>query len=191
MLKDEDFYLPGTPYTKEEIRAVLLKKLNLKGDEVVYEVGSGSGTVTVELALSLPRGKVYAFEKDLQRLTVIKENLKRFSVRNVVLIPRALPCDLSAYPPPDTVVIGGSSNLREVLEQVGACLKNGGVLAGLAVTLESLAIYQEFFQNSSFTDYDGISIAVTRLKKAGNYHILNAQNPVFIFTGRKREEKNG
>ena len=191
MLRDEDFYLPGTPFTKEEIRAVVLKKLALHGDEVVFDVGAGSGTITVEVAKSLPRGKVYAFEKDPERLLVVKENLKRFSVNNVELIPKALPCDLADYPLPDKVIIGGSSNLIEVLKLVSGHLKKVGMVLGLAVTLESMAIYQAILPKPPFADFEGVGITVTRLKKAGNYHIMSSQNPVFIFTGRKKEEGDG
>ena len=107
-LPDEAFERGDVPMTKQEVRAAVLAKLAVRPEDILWDVGAGTGSVSVELALAAPRGRVYAVECRPEGCALIKANREKFRTRNLVLVEGLAPAALSDLPAPDAVFIGGS-----------------------------------------------------------------------------------
>lgn len=178
--------LAGVPMTKSEIRAICMSKLKLKKDSVCWDVGSGTGSVSVEMALQACCGKVYAVEKKEEACRLAEENKAAFGVTNLEIIEGSAPEACEDLPCPTHVFIGGSSGrLREI---IGLALgKNPEArIVATAITLESISELKECMEEYFFDDTEVVSVTVARDKKAGEYHIMTGQNPIYIFTMQKR-----
>lgn len=191
-LPDEWFQRGGAPgklvpMTKREVRAAALSQLRLRADAVCWDVGAGTGSVSIEMALQARRGKVYAVEKDDTALALLEENRGRFHVRNLEIVGGAAPEACRALPGPTHVFIGGSSgNLREIVAL--ALERNPAVrIVAAAVTLESIAEMNAIIKEFPSMDADVVCLNAARGRAAGPYHLMTAQNPVYLFTLRRRE----
>ncbi len=185
-LPDDSFARGETPMTKAEVRAVVMSKLRVRERETVYDIGAGTGSVSVELALAASRGMVFSVEKDVDAIELCKLNRQRFSLHNIKIVEGTAPDALSALPAPDAAFIGGSGGR---LEEIVACLraKNPAVrLAVNAVTLESAERAVRLLEGSGFTGVEAVQIQVNRIRKAGTGHMVTAQNPVTIVTAAGR-----
>ena len=184
-LPDEAFLRslePGklVPMTKSEVRSVCLSKLQLTQDAVCWDVGAGTGSVSIEMAIQASRGRVYAIEKNEQALALLQENKTRFSQENLDIVPGAAPQACEALPAPTHVFLGGTSgNLPEILALILHKNPHARIVA-TAVTLESAAALTGCMKN--FKSADCISMQVSKASAAGSYHLMKAQNPVWIFT---------
>lgn len=182
-VKDELFERAQVPMTKSEIRSVSLSKLQLRPDDIVYDVGAGTGSVSVEMALQAYEGSVYAVEFNEEALGLIRRNAERFGVWNLEVVEGKAPEALENLPAPDRVFIGGSKgNLAQILELL--IKKNPKVRVVVnAITLETMAEALEQFKKLGFNDIDIVQIFAAHGKTAGNYHMMQGQNPVFIISG--------
>ena len=178
-LPDEAFDRDDTPMTKSEVRAVSLAKLALTRDAVVYDVGSGSGSVTVEAARLASRGCVYAVEMKPQAAALTRQNVQKFHLENVRVIEGKAPEALEALPAPTHAFIGGSSgNMGDIVRCLLA--KSPRVrIAANAVTLESVAELSDIARR--FDHSDIAEIAVSKPRQLGRYRLMTAQNPVYVF----------
>ena len=188
-LPDEAFLRGGgrtdvVPMTKSEIRAVCLSKLQLPEDAVCWDIGAGTGSVSIEMALQAWRGQVYAVECREDALELLRENRHRFGAENLKIVPGTAPEACSSLPPPTHAFIGGSSgNLREIIYLLRE--KNPQVrVVATAVTLESISELTSIVKELSFanTDYEVISLTVAKDNITGGYHLMRGQNPVYIFS---------
>ena len=179
-LPDGAFERDRVPMTKEEVRAVCLSKLALSRGAVVYDVGSGSGSVSVECALIARRGLVYAIEKKEEAIALTRRNAEKFGLVNLRVVPGEAPEALLPLEPPTHAFIGGSSgNLREIVRVL--LDKDPRVrIVATAVTLETLAELTELAE--AFETCDIAEVQVNKPRKVGRYHLSDAQNPVYIFT---------
>ena len=179
-LPDEAFDRDETPMTKSEVRSVCLSKLELTRGAVVYDIGAGSGSVSVEAALQAAHGSVYAIEMKEKAAALTRRNGEKFGLTNLEVICGRAPEALEALPAPTHAFIGGSTG---GLEEIIDCLlrKNPRVrIVVNAVTLETTAALTELAKKFEYCDIAEVSIAKPRV--LGRYHLMTAQNPVFIFT---------
>lgn len=170
------------PMTKSEVRAVCLSKLRLTQDAVCWDVGAGTGSVAIEMALQATRGHVYAIEKKEDAVQLMDENRKKLFAHNMTIISGYAPdacCDL---PAPTHVFIGGSSgNLREIITL--AMEKNPHVrIVATAIAMETVAELTAIAGGNDFKESEIVSLTVARDRKAGSYHLMTGQNPIYIFT---------
>ena len=183
-LPDGSFLRGDVPMTKEEIRSVALCKLRLQPDHVVWDVGAGTGSVSLECALACPAGQVFAIEKNPTALKLLGENKGQLSAQNLTIVSGTAPEALRGLPAPDRVFLGGTSgNLEEILEQIFEKNPQARVVC-TAVTLETVAEAARLF--ASLENPEMVQIAVTRTRPAGRYHLMDAQNPVWMFSGEGR-----
>ncbi|MDR3170397.1 MAG: precorrin-6y C5,15-methyltransferase (decarboxylating) subunit CbiE [Treponema sp.] len=165
------------PMTKSEIRAVALSKLGIKPDYVCYDIGAGTGSVSVEMALQSWRGRVYAIERRGEARSLIGENCRGFHIGNVSIVEGEAPEVLEALPPPDAVFIGGSGGkVLKIIEALQRKNRNVRIVVS-AVTLETSSVVL-----AAFPDAEASWISVSRGKKVGECHLLSPQNPVMIIT---------
>jgi precorrin-6Y C5,15-methyltransferase (decarboxylating) len=183
-LPDEAFERDKVPMTKEEVRSVCVSKLALTRGAVVYDVGSGSGSVSVECARVASRGKVYAIEQKDTAIALTRRNAQRFGLVNLEVVPGTAPEALEPLEAPTHAFIGGSSgNLRQIVELLLA--KNPDVrIVATAVTLETVGELTGLMNEFEFADV--AELQVNKPRKVGRYHLSNAQNPVYIYTFQKK-----
>jgi precorrin-6Y C5,15-methyltransferase (decarboxylating) len=169
--------------TKSEVRAVCLSKLQLKPDMVLWDLGAGSGAVSVEASCLVGDGAVYAVEKNADRVAQIRANCLDFGAANVEVIPSALPDGMDALPEPDRIFIGGGGRaLPAIVAKAASRLKTGGIMVVNAVLLESMqnAVMAMRAQGLR-TDLVQIQVSRSRSMPAGDR--MEALNPVWIVRG--------
>jgi precorrin-6Y C5,15-methyltransferase (decarboxylating) len=177
-LPDDAFErIEGVPLTKAEVRALSLSKLSLRPGDICYDIGAGSGSVSVEMALAAYRGRVYAVERREDALSLIAKNAMSFHLGNVIAIHGEAPEALAGLPPPDAVFIGGSGgSIKELLAVVQGKNPRARIVV-TAITVETAAAVL-----SAFPDAELTQLSVARSKRAGDSHLLMAQNPVMIMS---------
>lgn len=183
-LPDDAFLRGDVPMTKEEVRTLALSKLRLNEDSVVWDVGAGTGSVSIECALSCPAGRVFAVEKKEAALALLAENKARFHASNLTIVGGTAPEALEELPAPDRVFLGGTSGeLSEILDVIFRKNPAARVVC-TAVTLETVAEAARLF--AGLEGADMVQVSATRTRQAGRYHLMDAQNPVWIFSGEGR-----
>lgn len=182
-LSDDAFLRGKVPMTKGEVRAVALSKLAVAPHHTVWDVGAGTGAVTVELGYQASAGQVFAVEQKGEAVALLKENKAKFALPNITIVEGTAPEALADLPAPDRVFIGGSSGN---LEEIVALILGKNPVAWLvitAVTLETLAQATTLFAKLQLP-VDMVQLSATRTRKAGSYHLMDAQNPVWIITAQ-------
>lgn len=173
------------PMTKSEVRAVCLSKLRLPDNAVCWDIGAGTGSVSIEMALQAYRGQVYAVERREDAVALLEENRRRFGAENLTIVPGLAPEACRGLPSPTHAFIGGSSgNMREIIELL--LEKNPNVrIVATAISLESISELTSCIKEFNFTGTEVISLTVARDKQAGSYHLMTGQNPIYLFTMQK------
>lgn len=187
-LPDEGFQRgEAVPMTKREVRCCALSRLELTADAVCWDMGAGTGSVSIEMALLARKGKVFAIERNESALALLEENRKKFHVSNLEIVPGRAPEACRELPAPTHVFIGGSGGgLGEMIALV--LEKNPSArLVMTAVTLESVAEMNRAAKEFDFTEVDVACLNVSRGRTAGPYRLMTAQNPVYVFTLQRRE----
>jgi precorrin-6Y C5,15-methyltransferase (decarboxylating) len=185
-LADADFERTKTPMTKEEVRAVSISKLRIAPEHTVWDVGAGTGSVSVEAAFAASAGRVFAVERNEEATELIERNCEKFGLTNVVVVRGKAPEALETLPAPDRVFIGGSAGNMESIMRL--CLeKNPDVRFVVnAVTLETLSETARCFALLGIEDTDMVQLSCTRTRNVGSYHMMDAQNPVWVMSGEAR-----
>lgn len=182
---DDAFIRGEVPMTKQEVRAAALAKLAVRPTDTLWDVGAGTGSVSVELALAAPRGHVYAVECAPDACALIRQNREKFHAYNLSLIEGTAPQALADLPAPAAVFIGGTKgSMTEVVD--AALAKNPNArLCISAIALETLsaaiAALAAHGQAAEVTQ-----LAVSRTRPAGKLHLLTANNPIFLITGERK-----
>lgn len=176
-IPDREFIRGSVPMTKEEIRWLSVVKLRLRQDSVVYDIGAGTGSVSVEMARLTPLGQVYAVEKNPMAVSLVEQNRQKFGLSNLKIIEGTAPDAIRNLPAPTHAFIGGSSgNLRAIL----SCLTEKNPRIRIAITSISLETAAELASIMKEYPMEIINVAVSRAKETGNLHLMIAQNPVYI-----------
>ena len=167
--------------SKREVRAVALSMLEPTERSVCWDVGAGTGSVSVELALLAKRGAVYAVERRPEALDLLEENRWRFGVENLYPVPGEAPEACRELPAPDRVFLGGvGAGLRETLAL--ALEKNPGVrVVATAATLETLGVLTDCMRDFPAGASEAVCVTAARDRPAGRYHRMEGGNPVWIF----------
>ena len=181
-LPDEAFERGDVPMTKQEVRAAVLAKLAVRPEDILWDVGAGTGSVSVELALAAPRGRVYAVECRPEGCALIKANREKFKTRNLVLVEGLAPAALSDLPAPDAVFIGGSKGSLAAIVDAALDKNPDARICVSAIALESLSAAVAALTAKGRT-VQVSQIAVSRAKAVGGLHLMMAQNPIYLITG--------
>ena len=182
-LPDDVFNRTETvPMTKSEVRCVCLSKLALTEKAVAWDVGAGTGSVAVEMALQARKGAVYAIERKDAALEILQENVRKFRTSNMTVVPGIAPEACATLPAPTHAFIGGSSgNMKDIISLL--LQKNPNVrIVATAIALESVGELTECMKHFRFDYAEVISMTVARNRKAGPYNLMTGQNPIYIFT---------
>lgn len=188
-IADKDFIRGEVPMTKQEVRAVSVAKLNLFEDSVLIDVGAGTGSVGIEAATYLKKGKVFAVERKFEAVELIKQNIKKFGIKNLEIIHGTAPDDLSIKKF-DRMFVGGSGgNLEEIIKYFIKYGDEKSIIVINAIALETLSKVQNIFEKYEIKNAEIVNISVSRGKKIGGYTMMYGENPIYIISGEKGEDK--
>ena len=181
-IPDGEFIRGDVPMTKQEVRSAALAKLAVRPADTLWDVGAGTGSVSVELALAAPQGRVFAVECEQDACALIRENKQKFSAWNLQLVEGCAPQALADLPAPDAVFLGGTKGELDAI--VGAALdKNPNArICVSAIALETLSAAAAALAARGL-EAQVTQIAVSRARPAGKLHLLMANNPTFLIAG--------
>lgn len=188
-LPDGEMIRGSVPMTKSEVRTVSLAKLGLQNGSVLYDIGAGTGSCSMQASLWCPEGQIYAVERKREALDLIAENRYKFRADNVEIVPGEAPEALQNLPAPTHVLIGGSGGkLRRILEAVWEKNPDARIVIN-CVTLNSAAELYGLLQERGIRDAETVQISAARAQRAGGYELMTGQNPVLIVTIPGRPEQ--
>ena len=170
--------------TKSEVRAVSLYKLGLRRDSIVWDVGAGSGSVALEAAVIASAGMVYAVERDVECVELLRQNVAQLGPCNVLIVEGEAPEALDDLPAPDCAFVGGSGGrLADVLKLVASRMRDHGRIVVNLAAMERVALTQACLESLGF-EVEITMISASRGKPLPDGTMrLAAENPVFIVTG--------
>lgn len=181
--KADDLFIRGkVPMTKEEVREVAICKLHLTENSVVYDIGSGTGSIAVEAAARSAKLHVFAVEQKEEAVALIEQNRAKFHLKNITVVHGKAPDALKELPVPTHAFIGGSSGkLREILNVLRE--KNPHIrIVITAISLETVSEITALLKETEVTQSEVVALQVSRAKTVGNYHLMQAENPVYLCT---------
>ena len=174
--------------TKREIRAISIYSLGLKPDDIVWDIGAGTGSISIEAALIAHRGRVFSVERDLDNIDLLEMNIQKFGSDNIEIVAGDAPEVLRNLPTPDAVFIGGSGGrLRDILQEVMLHLKpEGKIVANFAILDHSQQFYNDLKDLGFDPEMVVANIARSKEMKIGGIR-LESLNPVFIISAKKKD----
>lgn len=178
--KDGEFIRDKVPMTKEEVREVSICKLKLYEGAVVYDIGSGTGSVAAEIAGLSDEIKVFAVEYKEEAVSLIAQNKEKFGLDNIEIVSGKAPDGLEELPVPTHAFIGGSSGrMKEILSALYQ--KNSQMRVVInAISMETICEIKEVLSAFPIQNEDVVQIQASRAKRVGTYHLMQAENPVWI-----------
>lgn len=187
-MADGEFIRDKVPMTKEEVREVSICKLRLTEGAVVYDIGSGTGSIAVEAAALSDSIQVYAIERKKAASSLMEQNKEKHGLQNIIAVEGEAPEALAGLPAATHTFIGGSGGrLKEILEALRQINPKMRVVIN-AISMETVSELKEILDMEGIKDQEAIQLQVNRVTKTGNYHLVRSENPVFLcsfqFCGR-------
>ncbi len=187
-LRDTDFIRNKTPMTAEELRWIIMGKLQLRTEEIFWDIGAGTGSISVEAALHLNRGHVYAFERNKTALEVLARNREKFCCDNLTVIEGEAPEALAGVPAPDAVFIGGAGRkLSDILTFLVGLHKKIRIIIP-AVTIETQS--EAFMQCAAMQEIESpkmMTVSIGRSRQLGTYHMIEQGHNVSLIMTEIKE----
>ena len=179
-LPDDAFVRGDVPMTKEEVRELALCKLRIRRDDTVWDVGAGTGSVSVEAARAACEGLVIAIEQNERACELLHRNRDAFGLGNLRIIMGEAPDALAGLPAPDRVFIGGSSGRLEQIVEAAVHANPAVRLCVTAISLETLARILSCARDLNLVNLDLVQVTVARSREIGSHHLMMGANPVYI-----------
>lgn len=187
-LADDLFLRSKVPMTKQEVRSVSMSKLMPKATDLIYDIGAGTGSCSIELALLAKEGRVWAFERNPVAVELLGKNKALFGVQNLEIVAGEALENIRSMPAPNCVFVGGSGgDLCEMLDVIYAKNSSCRVVIN-AITVETLAEVAGYYKEHQDYSLEIVNVFVARSKHLGNYNLMMAQNPVYVMTALKKED---
>jgi cobalt-precorrin-6B (C15)-methyltransferase len=175
------------PITKEEVRAVQISKARLSQNQIVYDIGCGSGSVSIEAALQIKQsGKVFSIDHDPKAIELTKKNMEKFQIFNITLILGNAIEKIPELPNADAIFIGGTGrDTKDILRLCEEKLKSGGRIVIGTILLETLIAVLEIIEKLKFSSIDVTQITVSKSRKTSTGTMMLARNPVTVISATK------
>lgn len=185
-MKNSEFIIENVPITKEEIRAISISKLELLGAEKFIDIGSGTGSITVEVATNHPNIQVISVEVDELAYELTRKNIDKFKLENVKQIKAMAPLKDSRISDIDAIFIGGSKkNLKEILIWSHSILKSTGKIVANFILLENFLKCKAILEDCGYKDIEVSQVSVSKIAKLGKGNYFKSENPIFIISASK------
>ncbi len=184
-ISDNEFIRGKAPMTKEEVRVISLSKLKLKNDSMLLDIGSGTGSVSIEMSMFSRNGHVYSLEKKEEAYNILLENIKKFNVKNISPIKGSAPEDIpkKTY---DGIFIGGSGgNIEDIIDISIELLANDGRLVMNFITIENTYRAIDALKKKEGISYEITSVNISKDRKIAGLTLMEAHNPVYIISAFK------
>lgn len=177
----------GVPITKEEVRAVQISKARLDEGMTVYDIGCGSGSVTIEAALQTGgAGRVFAVDVDEKAIELTRKNLAKFGVTNAQTVPGNALDMVGGLPPADAVFVGGTGgDTAEIIRMCGGKLRHGGRIVVGVILIETLHSVLGVMKTPDFADVDITQITISKSRKTSTGTMMLARNPVTVISATR------
>ncbi|MHC1758829.1 MAG: precorrin-6Y C5,15-methyltransferase (decarboxylating) subunit CbiT [Negativicutes bacterium] len=190
-IPDEQFQRGDVPMTKQEIRVFVMAHAMVAPTDIVWDIGAGTGSLSMESALRATQGYVYAMDGAAEACELVRLNAERFQVSNITIIQQKAPVALEGIPDPDVVFVGGSGgNLTPILKESSRRLKPGGRLIITAVLVETLYETLQFAAGLEGFQVESCGLQVTRIQPVAKRHMFRSLNSVYVVVCRKGECKS-
>nr|WP_295604700.1 decarboxylating cobalt-precorrin-6B (C(15))-methyltransferase [uncultured Terrisporobacter sp.] len=186
-MKNNEFIRGKVPITKEEVRAISLNKLNLKNAKTFIDVGAGTGSVSIEAALTYDNLKVIAIERNDVAIDLINQNVNKFNLSNIEVIKDYAPIDLDVKA--DGIFLGGTgNNLEEIIKWSKDLLIPGGRLVANFILIDNFYDTLDLLKKYNFVNLDVSQLSINKLEKLGSRDYFKPHNPIFIISCEKGAE---
>ena len=187
-MKNNEFIRGKVPITKEEVRAISLNKLNLKNAKTFIDVGAGTGSVSIEAALTYDNLKVIAIERNDVAIDLINQNVNKFNLSNIEVIKDYAPIDLDVKA--DGIFLGGTvNNLEEIIKWSKDLLIPGGRLVANFILIDNFYDTLDLLKKYNFVNLDVSQLSINKLEKLGSRDYFKPHNPIFIISCEKGAER--
>ncbi len=175
------------PITKEEVRVIQISKARLKPGQIVYDIGCGSGSISVEAALQIgSSGKVLAIDYDENAIDLTKKNMKKFGLSNISTIYGNAKEKILDLEEADTIFIGGTGgDTKEIVELSQDKLKSGGRIVVGIILIETLYSVLQILHKLQFESVDITQVTISKSRKTTTGTMMLARNPVTIISATK------
>ena len=189
-MKNDEFIRGKVPITKEEVRAISLNKLNLKDAKTFIDVGAGTGSISIEAALTYDDLKVVAIERNDVAIDLINQNVEKFNLSNVEVMKAYAPIDLDIKA--DGIFLGGTgNNLEEIIKWSKDLLVPGGRLVANFILIDNFYDTLDLLKKYNFENLDVSQLSINKLEKLGGRDYFKPHNPIYIISCEKgAENKN-
>ncbi|HSG73970.1 MAG TPA: precorrin-6Y C5,15-methyltransferase (decarboxylating) subunit CbiT [Nitrosopumilaceae archaeon] len=187
-IPDKEFErIDEVPITKEEIRTLQISKARLSIGDIVYDVGCGSGSISVEVGLQIEsEGKVFAIDKDPNAIELTKKNLEKFQINNVSVVLGDAKEKISELPQADAIFIGGTGgDTEDIVKLCQDKLKSGGRIVIGIILIETLYAVLKALEELDFSDVDITQITIGKSRKTTTGTMMLARNPVTVISATK------
>lgn len=183
-MKNSEFITGSVPITKEEVRALALNKLQLQSKKRMVDVGAGTGTVGIEAAISYPNLEVIAIECKQAACDLTKQNIEKFGLSNIKLVPGYAPVPLEGVV--DAIFIGGTAGkLEEILSWSYEKLSEGGRIVANFIIMDTFYEAYKLMEQIGFKEIEVIQVGISRLDRLGRGKYLKPENPIFMIEATK------
>lgn len=187
-IPDEEFErAEKVPITKEEVRVVQISKARLKPGQIVYDIGCGSGSISIEAALQIESsGKVLAVDYDENAIELTKKNIAKFGLSNILVIHGNAKEKIQELDDADTIFIGGTGgDTKEIVELSENKLKSGGRIVIGIILIETLYSVLQVLEKLQFESVDITQVTISKSRKTSKGTMMLARNPVTIISATK------
>lgn len=184
----DDLFIRGSvPMTKEEIRVISINKLRIYKNSVIADIGSGTGSISIEAAIKAKDGIVYSIEKNIEAIELIHKNIEKFKAYNIKVIQGVAPNALNDIDCVDRVFIGGSGgNLKEIFSWCNKKLIDNGRIVMNFITIENLSAALEELKRYKYKNIEVVNMMIAKNKNIGNLTMMKSENPIYIVSADKR-----
>ena len=178
----------NVPITKEEVRVVQISKARLKPGMIVYDIGCGSGSISVEAAHQVEEsGHVHAVDYDAKAVELTKKNLEKFNLANISVILGNAKEKISELPNADAVFIGGTgTDTNEIMHICQAKLKSGGRIVIGMILIETIFSVLSSIKELDFDSVDITQVTISKSRKTTTGTMMLARNPVTVLSATKK-----
>jgi len=175
------------PITKEEVRVIQISKARLRPGQLVYDVGCGSGSISIEAAIQVESsGKVLAIDYDENAIELTKKNVEKFGLSNVSLIHGNAKEKILTLEPADAIFVGGTGkDTAEIVELCQDKLKSGGRIVIGTILIETLYTILQILDKLQFDSVDITQVTISKSRKTSTGTMMLARNPVTIISATK------
>ncbi|MDD7183639.1 MAG: decarboxylating cobalt-precorrin-6B (C(15))-methyltransferase [Peptostreptococcus porci] len=185
-MKNSEFITDGVPITKEEVRAISISKLNLNNARSFLDIGSGTGTITVEVALNNPNVEVFSIEKNESAYELTRKNIEKFGLKNVTQLFGVAPMKIEPDKKFDAIFVGGTGEeLIDVLEWSYNNMKNGSRFVANFILIDNFFKCNLAMERIGFKNIEVIQVGVSKLEALGSGKYFKPLNPVFVVSAEK------